>query len=55
MIHLIIVFILKKLDDSQDGDLMDQVSYSDIDTSTVGKKTVHYSVEDQVEIKLKRI
>lgn len=38
---------IEKASDSQDGDLMDQVSYSDIDTSTVGKKTVHYSVEDQ--------
>lgn len=38
---------IEKASDLQDGDLMDQVSYSDIDTSTVGKKTVHYSVEDQ--------
>ena len=38
---------IEKASDSQDGDLMDQVSYSDIDTSSVGKKTVHYSVEDQ--------
>lgn len=33
--------------DKKDGDLIKQVNYTTIDTSTVGKKTIHYDVKDQ--------
>ncbi|MBM6967080.1 D-alanyl-D-alanine carboxypeptidase family protein [Massilimicrobiota timonensis] len=38
---------VKKAYDHQDGDVTDQISYNEIDTSSVGKKTVHYKVTDQ--------
>lgn len=39
-------YILKAVDDV-DGDLTDQVTHSEIDTTSVGKKVIHYYVEDQ--------
>ena len=38
---------VEKAYDRQDGDVTDQISYNEIDTSSVGKKTVHYKVTDQ--------
>ena len=38
---------VKKAYDHQDGDVTDQISYNEIDTTSVGKKTVHYKVTDQ--------
>lgn len=38
---------VKKAYDHQDGDVTDHISYNEIDTSSVGKKTVHYKVTDQ--------
>lgn len=38
---------VKKAYDRQDGDVTDHISYNEIDTSSVGKKTVHYKVTDQ--------
>ena len=38
---------VEKAYDRQDGDVTDHISYNEIDTSSVGKKTVHYKVTDQ--------
>lgn len=38
---------VKKAYDRQDGDVTDQINYNEIDTTSVGKKTVHYKVTDQ--------
>ena len=38
---------VEKVYDRQDGDVTDHISYNEIDTSSVGKKTVHYKVTDQ--------
>ena len=39
---------VEKAYDRQDGDVTDHISYNEIDTSSVGKKVVHYKVSDQV-------
>lgn len=38
---------VEKAYDAQDGDLKKSVTYTDVDTSMVGKKTVRYTVKDQ--------
>ena len=38
---------VEKAYDRQDGDVTDQINYNEIDTTSVGKKTVHYKVTDQ--------
>lgn len=38
---------VEKAYDHQDGDVTDQINYNEIDTTSVGKKTVHYKVTDQ--------
>ncbi len=38
---------VEKAYDRQDGDVTDHISYNEIDTSSVGKKTVLYKVTDQ--------
>lgn len=38
---------VEKAYDRQNGDVTDHISYNEIDTSSVGKKTVHYKVTDQ--------
>lgn len=38
---------VEKAYDRQDGDVTDHIIYNEIDTSSVGKKTVHYKVTDQ--------